>query len=525
MAAAPERIVQPLPELHLYLRQAEPGTGRRRLAALAGSVLVHCVLLGAGMLGTSEETPIVEPKYRLQILHLQQPTPSEYAAAAASVRLWNSLHPSPAHNKSGTTPGSQVSHPAAGEASAGQPGRAPAAFSDGPRRDSHAPQTLIVQSAPANLKLDQAIPLPTAFSLAALRPAPPTPEQVRLEGARAVLPAAVLPPPVSVISLPDAAQRAPDVVTLPKVNQSAAQDSHGAESTGVGGPKAVAEDAAKARAAAEDAARARAAAEEAAKARAAAEEAAKARAIAEDAANKARTAADEAANKARAAADEAAKARAAAEEVAKARAAAEDVARVRAAEEAARARAAAEQAARARAATEVAAKGFSAAPSGAAGVPSGQPPSAQPGSEDPNLTRIELPPGGKPRAAVLGESPELPGRIVSTVYLKLGLAKNWTLEYWSQGKTAGLDAPWPYTMFRPGLVLPNDADALLVRGLLNSDGRLEQLAMLAPVAWDQKASLFRALELWKFRPAARDGQAVAVEVLLVIPRQPEESER
>jgi hypothetical protein len=76
-------------------------------------------------------------------------------------------------------------------------------------------------------------------------------------------------------------------------------------------------------------------------------------------------------------------------------------------------------------------------------------------------------------------------------------------------------------MFRPNLTLPADADALLVRGRLNAEGRLEQLVMLAPSEWAQKDSLFHALEQWKFRPAAKNGQAVVVEVLLVIPRQEE----
>ena len=115
----------------------------------------------------------------------------------------------------------------------------------------------------------------------------------------------------------------------------------------------------------------------------------------------------------------------------------------------------------------------------------------------------------------------MPGRVVATVFLRVGLRKNWTLEYWLQGGTTALDPPWAYTMFRPNFTLPPEADALLVRGRLNVEGRLEQLAMLAPVEWAQKDSLFRALEQWKFRAAAKNGQPVAVEVLLVIPRQDE----
>jgi hypothetical protein len=46
--------------------------------------------------------------------------------------------------------------------------------------------------------------------------------------------------------------------------------------------------------------------------------------------------------------------------------------------------------------------------------------------------------------------------------------------------------------------------------------------MLLPAEWAHRNSLLHALQQWKFRPASRNGQAQAVEVLLVIPRQPEE---
>jgi hypothetical protein len=154
------------------------------------------------------------------------------------------------------------------------------------------------------------------------------------------------------------------------------------------------------------------------------------------------------------------------------------------------------------------------------------------------LTRIELPPDSGPRTSVLGESvaeqyPEaadqMRSQAVSTIYLSMGLKKSWILEYWSEpvseiqkGGTAALEAPWPYVMFRPDIVLPAEADALLVRGVLTAEGHLEHLALLLPAEWAQKDSLFRALEQWKFRPASHNGLAEPVEVLLVIPRQPEE---
>jgi hypothetical protein len=159
---------------------------------------------------------------------------------------------------------------------------------------------------------------------------------------------------------------------------------------------------------------------------------------------------------------------------------------------------------------------------------------------DKTLTRIELPQNGRPQMSVFGESvaeqyPEtadqMRGLVVSTIYLGMGLKKSWTLEYWmpageeipaQKGGAAGLVAPWPYLMFRPDVALPPEADAVLVRGALTAEGRLEGLALLLPAEWAQRDSLFQALRQWKFRPASRNGQPQSVEVLLVIPRQPDE---
>jgi hypothetical protein len=159
-----------------------------------------------------------------------------------------------------------------------------------------------------------------------------------------------------------------------------------------------------------------------------------------------------------------------------------------------------------------------------------------------NFTRIDLPPNARPPLSVLGESvvnqyPEitglgLSGRVVSTVYLNIGLKKSWALEYWllagsapdaAKGGAAMPEAPWPRTMLRPiDLRLPPYADAVLVHGVLTAQGQLEQLTLILPPDWPQKEILLQALQLWKFRPAMKDGEAVAVEIMLVIPRQPEE---
>jgi hypothetical protein len=72
------------------------------------------------------------------------------------------------------------------------------------------------------------------------------------------------------------------------------------------------------------------------------------------------------------------------------------------------------------------------------------------------------------------------GLVVSTIYLPMGLKKSWIMEYWTaggdktpaKGGTGGVEAPWPYLMFRPEAELPPDADAVLVRGSLNAEGQL-----------------------------------------------------
>ena len=236
----PERVetIEPPIEFHLCLLSSPDwGAGIRRLSAVAGSVLAHAALVAAVMDASGGKAPNAQPKYRLQVLHLQQPTPSEIAAAAAAEELWNTLH-----------------HPlqSSGKPSADGTRFARASFGTGPRRKSRAPQTLIVENAPPDLKLNQAIPLPMAVSWTALQPLPPKQEQVRLDSPQAPALQTIRVPEVKIISVPDPAQQAPNAVVIPKVNQSAAaQDSPGRNSKVAEAHDATAD------AAAEEAARAR----------------------------------------------------------------------------------------------------------------------------------------------------------------------------------------------------------------------------------------------------------------------------
>jgi hypothetical protein len=155
---------------------------------------------------------------------------------------------------------------------------------------------------------------------------------------------------------------------------------------------------------------------------------------------------------------------------------------------------------------------------------------------DSGLYKITLPREGKFGIVVLGSSAAdayldsaeiMTGKVVSTVYLKVGLSKNWILQYClpgpveqkllAKGSAAQLDAPWPYVMVRPRGSVNSNADALMVHGLVNAQGHFEQLALVLPGDFERKNLLLSSLKKWEFRPAQRDQQPIAVEVLLIIP--------
>jgi hypothetical protein len=64
-----------------------------------------------------------------------------------------------------------------------------------------------------------------------------------------------------------------------------------------------------------------------------------------------------------------------------------------------------------------------------------------------------------------------------------------------------------------------NADALMVHGVLNDAGRLENLAIAYPEGYVHARFVLAELRQWQFRPARQLGKAVPVEVLLIIPEQ------
>lgn len=150
------------------------------------------------------------------------------------------------------------------------------------------------------------------------------------------------------------------------------------------------------------------------------------------------------------------------------------------------------------------------------------------------LTELRQPMDGEFNSVVIGSSiaeryPETmqlwAGRLAYTVYLHMGLPKNWILQYaipreatHPGGDAAQPNAPWPYLMERPRLLAADfTSDALMIHGKLNTAGRFEAMSVLFPSDFPQSHFVLSALEQWRFRPARQNGRLIAVEVLLIIP--------
>lgn len=158
-------------------------------------------------------------------------------------------------------------------------------------------------------------------------------------------------------------------------------------------------------------------------------------------------------------------------------------------------------------------------------------------SGQPSATQITLPKDGQFGAVVVGESldeqyPELStvwgGRLAYTVFLHVGLARSWILQFSlprseeaaAAGTIAQLEAPWPYNIVRPNLAFgPVDGNTIMVHGFVNQTGRFEGLNIVFPPQFPQAQFVLKSLQNWQFRPASQNGQAAKVEVLLIIPQE------
>jgi hypothetical protein len=152
----------------------------------------------------------------------------------------------------------------------------------------------------------------------------------------------------------------------------------------------------------------------------------------------------------------------------------------------------------------------------------------------PAPVHVTLPKTGSFGVTVIGSSvaddyPETvglwSGRLAYTVYLHIGAAKNWILQYSVMrakdasvtGATTRPEAPWPYDIQRPTIDPDINADAIMVHGFVNETGHFEKLAVVFPEKLAETTFLLHALQQWQFRPAMQNGQATPVEILLIIP--------
>jgi hypothetical protein len=161
--------------------------------------------------------------------------------------------------------------------------------------------------------------------------------------------------------------------------------------------------------------------------------------------------------------------------------------------------------------------------------------SVLPGDGQRTIVHLTRPEDGKFGVVVVGSSaaddyPEAgnlwSGRLAYTVYLKVGVSKNWILQYSiprAQVATGNArpDAPWPYDIARPSIDADANTDAIMVHGFVNTAGRFDQLAVIFPTELAEAKFLLRALQQWQFRPAMQNGQATQVEVLIIIPAETE----
>jgi len=158
------------------------------------------------------------------------------------------------------------------------------------------------------------------------------------------------------------------------------------------------------------------------------------------------------------------------------------------------------------------------------------------GSDNGAVTRIHLPRNGQFNVVVVGSTledqyPETAdvwkGRLAYSVYLHVGLEKNWILQYSlpraadsANAGTAHLEAPWPYYIVRPNLN-PDDAssDSVMVHGFVDESGHFEKLSVVFPtdMGFAREQLVLNALQQWQFRAGTHNGQVAKLEVLLIIP--------
>lgn len=151
-----------------------------------------------------------------------------------------------------------------------------------------------------------------------------------------------------------------------------------------------------------------------------------------------------------------------------------------------------------------------------------------------SVTRISLPKSGQFGVVVVGSTMEdqypetgevWTGRLAYSVYLHVGMAKSWILQYalprsvdTAAGGVPHIEAPWPYYIVRPNLADDDwTADAVMVHGYVNESGHFEELSVVFPNGLAEAPFVLGSLRQWQFRPGKSNGQVSRLEVLLIIP--------
>lgn len=149
--------------------------------------------------------------------------------------------------------------------------------------------------------------------------------------------------------------------------------------------------------------------------------------------------------------------------------------------------------------------------------------------------RLRQSPNGQYSMVVVGDSLEeqypatasqWAGRVAYTVYLHVGTAHNWILQFSSsqaaegsfEGNTMPLQAPWPVDIVVPSLDPAQvAADAVLIHGFITEAGIFDQLSIAYPENFSLSRFVLDALHQWHFRPSTLNGQPAKAEILLIIP--------
>ncbi len=188
-----------------------------------------------------------------------------------------------------------------------------------------------------------------------------------------------------------------------------------------------------------------------------------------------------------------------------------------------------------------------AAPKPPAASPSAAPPASPPTLRGAALaaaaaTRIVHPAGGVFDVVVQSGGLEgfsessgiLSGRPVYSVYVKVGAARDWILQYCipaedeqsaeqngavvTLGNPSPLAAPFPVVTTRPP-VKARPGGYVMVHGYITPAGRFANLRVLGRTEPQESELVLEVLEAWEFRPATRDRKPLRVEMLLAIPAE------